>query len=69
LHAHVAGVCVLEVVPDPDEPTSEISVVDCNYVKLAAVGSRLYFNDDGSCGACVLPTREANWGQIKAMYR
>ena len=59
----------LEVVPDPDDPTGEISVVDCNYVQLAAVGSRLYFTDDGSCGACGLPTRDANWGQIKAMCR
>ncbi len=59
----------LEVVPDTDAPTGTIEVVDCNYVKLAAVGSKLYFNDDGTCGACGLPTRDTSWGQVKALYR
>lgn len=60
----------LEVVPDPDAPTGTIEVIDCSYVKHAAVGSKIFFNNDGTCGQpCGLPTQTSSWGQVKALYR
>jgi hypothetical protein len=60
----------LEVVPDPSAPTGKIEVIDCNLAKLTGVGSKLFINNDGTCGRpCGIATREANWGRVKALYR
>ncbi len=60
----------LEVVPSPRTSSGTIEVWDCNSVRLAAVGGKLFFNDDGTCGrACGLSTKTTSWGKVKAMYR
>jgi hypothetical protein len=59
----------LEVVPDPSAPSGKIEVVDCSFVTLEGVGSTLFVNNDGTCGRpCGIPTRETNWGRVKALY-
>lgn len=59
----------LEVVPDPESSTGAIEVVDCASQTLVGAGSRLYVNPDDSC-RCGLanPSRDTDWGRIKAMY-
>ena len=64
----------LEVVPDPAAISGKIDVTDCTagtpLYPSGGVGSKLYFNppSPGGCGVCGLPTKDTNWGKIKAMY-
>ena len=58
----------IEIVVDPAAPSGTIEIIDCSFVKQIGVGSKMYFNPDGTCGTCGLPTNESSWGQIKAIY-
>lgn len=60
----------LEVVPDIAAPTGTIEIVDCNFVKLVGIGGTAYMNPPGGgWNPCVVPTKNTNWGQVKALYR
>lgn len=60
------------IVPDPDAPTGQIEVVDC---QLPTPGKVLFsqlgqgvVNSDGSCD-CIVPVQDRTWGGIKAIYQ
>ena len=68
-----AACSYLEVVPDPAAISGQIDVTDCSagtpLYPGGGTGSKLYFNPPvEGCGTCGLPTKDTNWGKIKAMY-
>jgi hypothetical protein len=68
-HGTSASCSYLDVIADPASSTGTIEVVDCSSVRLTGVGSRLYVNPDESCPCGQAnPTRDTDWGRIKAMY-
>ena len=64
----------LEIIPSPNAVSGTIEVTDCQDPVIqfpgGAVGSKLFFNApvEGCGRVCGLPTKETNWGKIKAMY-
>lgn len=48
----------------------QIQVVDCDYNAHVGVGSKLFVNNDGTCGRpCGIAIRETSWGRVKALYQ
>jgi hypothetical protein len=60
--------CVYPVVPDPQEPTGEIGVIDCSHHYVVGAGTFAIVNPTPSCQCGSIKTEEATWGKIKSMY-
>ena len=61
--------CLYAVLPDPDVPSGQIEVVDCNGQLLYAQGEVSTVNGDASC-PCGYPVavEETTWGKVKSLY-
>ncbi|UCG50427.1 MAG: hypothetical protein JSW58_09435 [Candidatus Latescibacterota bacterium] len=61
--------CKYTVMPDPDAPSGEIEVVDCEYNIIYGLGEVAVINGDGSCPCgYTVPAEETTWGQVKALF-
>jgi hypothetical protein len=66
----LSPVCAyLQVVGDPASGSGSIEVVDCNFVINIVPGGQLYVNVPDCGESCTTPTRDTNWGRVKALYR
>lgn len=60
--------CTYRVLPDPNNPTGQIDVVDCNGSLLAAAGLCAVINPTSDCPCWATPTKESTWGKVKSLY-
>lgn len=68
VHGATPAGCAYEVVPDPADPTGEVTFVDCTPAVVTAWGGVAYINGYG--GLCdEVATDETTWGRIKSLYR
>lgn len=60
--------CEYAVIPDPDEPSGEVIVVDCSSVTHTSWGSVAYIN--GKPGYCAgIAAESSTWSRVKSLYR
>jgi hypothetical protein len=60
--------CAYEVVPDPADPTGQVTFVDCSSVVQETWGGVAYINGyDPICEP--VAAEETTWGRIKSLYR
>ncbi|MCK4773632.1 MAG: hypothetical protein KAT30_02560 [Candidatus Krumholzibacteria bacterium] len=61
----------ISIVPDPDAPSGQIEIVDCQLPLpekwLSDAAGQGVVNGDGSC-PCNVPVQDTTWGGIKALY-
>ena len=61
--------CLYPVLPDPNVPSGEIEIGDCDYNTVFGVGLVTTINGDPTC-PCGYPVavEETTWGGVKALY-
>ncbi|UCH83869.1 MAG: BACON domain-containing protein, partial [Candidatus Latescibacterota bacterium] len=62
--------CIYPVLPDPNVPSGQIEMVDCNNTIRYAVGGYAVLYPDASC-MCErgnVKVEESTWGRVKALY-
>ncbi|UCH84511.1 MAG: hypothetical protein JSW50_02120 [Candidatus Latescibacterota bacterium] len=62
-----APCCVYPVLPDPNVPSGQVEVVDCNNSLLQATGGVAIINSTPNCN-CDVPTEDTTWGKVKSLY-
>jgi hypothetical protein len=60
--------CYYPVIPDPNVPSGQIEVTDCNFLPLFATGGIGIINPDATC-QCDVPTQDSTWGKVKSLYQ
>ncbi|UCG51714.1 MAG: hypothetical protein JSW58_16265 [Candidatus Latescibacterota bacterium] len=62
-----ASCCYYPVLPDPNIPSGQIDVMDCNLNLVYATGGVGIINPDESC-ECDVAVEDSTWGAVKALY-
>ena len=60
--------CAYPVLPDPNLPSGQIEIVDCEFNVVYGVGGTGMINADASCPCLATPAEETTWGQLKSLY-
>jgi hypothetical protein len=60
--------CVYRVQPDPNVPSGQIEMVDCNNLLWPAGDLCAVVNPTADCPCWATPTEESTWGRVKSLY-
>ena len=60
--------CFYDVVPDPNVPSGQIEVVDCNENLSYGLGGTSPVNPNEWCCCMCTPVEDSTWGRVKSLY-
>jgi hypothetical protein len=58
----------IEIVPDPGALSGQVEAVDCSSYKIYPNAGWAVVNATSACSSCEVPSNDATWGSIKALY-
>lgn len=61
--------CLYPTLPDPNLPSGEVEVVDCQNNLIFGKGYIGVLNGNSTCTCAQVPTSENTWGGVKALYQ